>query len=163
MGTIACQPIPFHLLQVQTCGIFLDRTGFLGASPDGLVGSDITVEIKCPISLRDISVEDHVRRHCSENETEKLVDKMPYLVGMMGSVRLNKNHAYYHQIQGQLHLTGYIKMIRDIVNLQSSPLNPFYNSGKNFLTKSRNFHQVLLFTIGLPLFAAAALADLQQL
>lgn len=37
---------------VQNCGFF-PHLDWLGASPDGLVGDDAIIEIKCPFSLRD--------------------------------------------------------------------------------------------------------------
>jgi putative phage-type endonuclease len=39
-------------LNVQNCGFF-PHLDWLGASPDGLVGDDAIIEIKCPFSLRD--------------------------------------------------------------------------------------------------------------
>lgn len=39
-------------LQVVECGFF-PRLDWLGASPDGLIGDDAVLEIKCPFRLRD--------------------------------------------------------------------------------------------------------------
>lgn len=39
-------------LDVETCGFF-PHLDWLGASPDGLVGDDAVIEIKCPFRLRD--------------------------------------------------------------------------------------------------------------
>ncbi|KAF4528233.1 hypothetical protein B566_EDAN016008 [Ephemera danica] len=44
-------------LNVEECGIFIDLTyGFLGASPDGLIGDKGLVEVKCIPSVRDIGL-----------------------------------------------------------------------------------------------------------
>ena len=38
---------------VQATGIWLTADGKLGASPDGLVGDNICVEVKCPYKYRE--------------------------------------------------------------------------------------------------------------
>lgn len=39
----------FYLSQVEPCGLFIDEHDFIfGASPDGLIGDDAIVEVKCP-------------------------------------------------------------------------------------------------------------------
>ncbi|KAJ8874341.1 hypothetical protein PR048_025187 [Dryococelus australis] len=44
-------------LLVNPCGLFLHRTnGFIGASPDGVVGDDAIIEIKCPESAKDMAI-----------------------------------------------------------------------------------------------------------
>ena len=87
-----------ELLSVEECGLFvsLDK-GYLAASPDGIVGKDGLVEVKCPIICRDNNIEDLARQDISfclqYDETE---DKL----------RLKRNHNYYYQIQGQLHIAN---------------------------------------------------------
>lgn len=72
----------------------MDSCGFLGASPDGFVGSDAIIEVKCPFKYREAQ---HLRDVLDKtyffyfNENSELV--------------VNKEHIYYHQIQGQLYLT----------------------------------------------------------
>lgn len=41
---------------VAPCGIVLGESGVFGASPDGLVGDDVILEVKCPFSLRDTGI-----------------------------------------------------------------------------------------------------------
>ncbi|EFA05817.1 hypothetical protein TcasGA2_TC008599 [Tribolium castaneum] len=44
-------------IKVVSCGFFVDKEKkFLGATPDGLVGSNGIVEIKCPFSARNINI-----------------------------------------------------------------------------------------------------------
>lgn len=74
----------------KTCGLFVDKDlPFLGASPDGLVEDDKIVEIKCPYSARDMSVNDGIKE---KKITFWKIDKD-------SKVTLNKRHWYY-QVQG---------------------------------------------------------------
>ncbi|XP_023338397.1 uncharacterized protein LOC111709047 [Eurytemora carolleeae] len=81
--------------EVEECGIFVDIwKGFLAASPDGLVGKDGLVEVKCPIRCSEISVLELARidsTFCLKEVEE-------------GRLELKRNHNYYYQIQGQLHI-----------------------------------------------------------
>ena len=44
--------------QVESCGLFVDTVkSFLAASPDGVVGSEAVVEVKCPLSCADTSMD----------------------------------------------------------------------------------------------------------
>lgn len=81
-------------LDVQPTGIWLTNSGLLGASPDGLVGDDAIVEVKCPYTYRN----DHL--------SEKLKNSDKYIISYhdAGEIVINKNHNYYHQIQGNLHI-----------------------------------------------------------
>lgn len=80
-------------MKISSCGFFVSPTyPFLGASPDGLIGSDTVVEVKCPFS----------RRFSAINEKT-----IPYLyVDKDGNLTLKKNHSYFYEIQGQLFVTG---------------------------------------------------------
>lgn len=66
----------------------------LGASPDGLINCDCCgkglIEVKCPYKYRDVDP-------CT------VTDPSFYLkMSDNGCLQLGRNHAYYHQIQGQL-------------------------------------------------------------
>ena len=66
----------------------------LGASPDGLINCDCCgeslIEIKCPYKYRELDP-------CT------VTDRSFYLkFSDDGSLHLDKTHAYYHQVQGQL-------------------------------------------------------------
>lgn len=44
--------------RVEACGLFVDSDkSFLAASPDGVVGEDAVVEVKCPLSCADTSLQ----------------------------------------------------------------------------------------------------------
>ncbi|KAJ8939926.1 hypothetical protein NQ314_010950 [Rhamnusium bicolor] len=78
-------------LEVVPTGLWLTECGFLGSSPDGLVGDNAIIEIKCPYKFREKLM------------TEELQTDHSYIVYCDGDeLVLNKNHEYYHQIQGNL-------------------------------------------------------------
>lgn len=78
---------------MHTCGV-------LGASPDGLLEDDTIVEVKCPYKFRN------------DNFRECLLNIRSYIVSFDGEkYTVNEDHDYYHQIQGQLVLSGRNKCI----------------------------------------------------
>lgn len=80
-------------LIVKSCGIWLSESGLLGASPDGLVGDDAVIEVKCPFSKR-------------LNSIAEIASDKSFFIEINGSnYFLKESHNYYHQIQGQLHLS----------------------------------------------------------
>ncbi|XP_066902767.1 uncharacterized protein [Halyomorpha halys] len=81
-------------LTVDPCGLFVHSTyGFLGASPDGLVGADSIIEVKCPKSAEKMTI-----REACEKLKKFYIDK--------NTLKLKENSDYYFQIQGQLQITG---------------------------------------------------------
>ena len=83
-------------LCVEEFGLFVDlHKCFIAASPDGTVGKDDLVEVKCPHVCRDNSIEDLARQDhsfCLQFDFEE--DKL----------RLKRNHNYYYQVQGKLNI-----------------------------------------------------------
>ena len=76
--------------RVQPCGIFInpDRP-YLSSSPDGIIDSDLLIEVKCPYSARDRPI---------------TAETVPYLdLDLDHKLTLCKKHDYYFQIQGQLY------------------------------------------------------------
>ncbi|XP_052764770.1 uncharacterized protein LOC128206399 [Mya arenaria] len=97
---------------VQT-GIWLHESGILVASPDGFVQGDYCgrvhlqdkeqpvmspdiIEVKCPFSAKDMTITEA----CHSNK-DFYLDLSPD-----GRMCLKRSHDYWHQIQGQLHITG---------------------------------------------------------
>lgn len=81
-------------LKVNQTGLHLHPCGYLGASPDGLVGDNCIIEVKCPYKYRNqplnvLKVEKKYIVHYEANSKKYII---------------NKEHDYYHQIQGQLHI-----------------------------------------------------------
>lgn len=65
-------------INIKCCGLFIDsEIPFLGASPDGLIGDDGIVEIKCPFAARLLTPEDAIAANVSnlrslyKNEKDK--------------------------------------------------------------------------------------------
>ncbi len=77
--------------EVNKCGLIvsIDKP-HIASSPDGLVGDDIVLEVKCPHGAR------------KEKITPKAV---PYLKLKKGVWSLDKKHDYYAQVQGQMYCT----------------------------------------------------------
>nr|CAH7713590.1 unnamed protein product [Callosobruchus chinensis] len=83
-------------LCVEPAGFHLHACGFLGTSPDGYVSEKCLIEVKCPFKYRN-------RELLSE---ELSIDKNYIISFNNSSWIINETHAYYHQIQGELHITG---------------------------------------------------------
>ena len=75
----------------------------MGASPDGLVTDlseihpDGLVEIKCPARAEKFTL----LELCIDRQQKSSF----FLKYVNGKYQLKKGHNYYHQIQGQLHIT----------------------------------------------------------
>ena len=85
-------------ISIQRCGLFIDEDlPFLGATPDGLIGEDGVLEVKCPASAKELTPEEAILkgkvRFWSVNKEKDEI------------IGVNKNHDFYFQIQGQLHIT----------------------------------------------------------
>lgn len=79
-------------LNVTPCGLFIDEEeghSYLAASPDGLVGDDALLEIKCPHTQRDSKI----------SSASYL---FPFLENKNGKLKLKSNHDFFYQVQGQL-------------------------------------------------------------
>ena len=95
-------------ITVQPAGIWLHKSGLIGASPDGIVDEQRIIEVKCPYSARDKSLLDLVDGSHSEGKKKGF-----FLCRVNDSsteFALNRNddvgHKYYDQIQGNMYLTG---------------------------------------------------------
>lgn len=82
-----------HRVVVEAAGMFVDESGMLAATPDGLIGDREIIEVKCPYSARNCTIEDVASK-----------TKNFFLRPSGGSLVLDTEHDYYHQIQGNLHL-----------------------------------------------------------
>ena len=88
-------------LTLRRSGFYIDRCGYLGASPDGIVantdGSVIRlVEVKCPFSVQNMTVQQacEVKSFCCSIDEDTC---KPYL---------KLDNDYYYQVQGQMGVTG---------------------------------------------------------
>lgn len=88
-------------VQVEPCGLFVDsEIPFLGATPDGVVGHDGIVEVKCPSSGVTPTVLTPEELILKRKVTFWKLGKEKGIVGDVNTI-----HPYYYQVQGQLHVT----------------------------------------------------------
>lgn len=85
---------------VSKCGLFIDRQRpWLAASPDGLVGEDALIEVKCPLTGKNMTPDEVVEKKKGVVGSFWQYDKTNDLYSV------NKRHPYHYQIQGQLQIT----------------------------------------------------------
>lgn len=83
---------------IKNCGLFIDQqSAFLGATPDGLVGENALVEVKCPYQARNKTIE--------EAMSDVKCTRVRSMFDKDDRTKMNKNNVYYYQVQGQLHIT----------------------------------------------------------
>ena len=101
-------------LEARRTGIWLHESGFLGASPDGLVGDDAVLEVKCPYAAKDMTPREaaaKLSRFCLAEGKEKR-EKEDDNGGSSSSsssgsqLSLKRSHPYWHQVQAQIFFTG---------------------------------------------------------
>lgn len=82
--------------KIKSCGLHIDSEyNFLGSTPDGLIDEDSIVEIKCPYSIAGKDIDEQIKeRKLSCWIYDAKLDKF----------FINKTHAYYFQVQGQLNI-----------------------------------------------------------
>lgn len=81
-------------INIEKCGLFIDEQYFyLGATPDGLCSEGL-VEVKCPSSLFGIDPDTALQAK----------NLKCFIVNSQSQVEMNKNHDWYYQVQGQLHI-----------------------------------------------------------
>ena len=73
------------------CGLFIRSDYYLAVTPDGLVGDNAIVEVKCPYTGKNSLIEPSPMSPCVEMRDTDLL--------------LKKAHSYYDQVQGQLFIT----------------------------------------------------------
>jgi len=82
-------------IKIESAGLFIHTAlNYLAASPDGLIGKDAIIEIKCPQSIKEYTPEEAVNNK-----------KLKFMVYNDGKLILKKNNCYYFQVQGQLNIT----------------------------------------------------------
>lgn len=85
-------------IEVNSCGFFVKKEEpYLGATPDGLIGDDGILEIKCPSSCAKFTPEEAIK--------EKKFSFFKFDI-KNDEIIVNKNNNYFFQVQGQLHVTN---------------------------------------------------------
>ncbi|KAJ8927706.1 hypothetical protein NQ314_019803 [Rhamnusium bicolor] len=82
-------------MEVFPTGLLLEDCGYIGASPDGFVGEDALIEVKCPYKYKSVLLED------ARNDKTYVIYR-----NEEGDITVNTKHVYWDQIQGQLHITN---------------------------------------------------------
>lgn len=86
-------------LEITKCGLFIDKDlPYLAATPDGLIGNDGILEIKCPSAAMNLTPFEAILQRKGMMSTFWSVEGESI-------TNINKNHSYYYQIQGQMHIT----------------------------------------------------------
>ena len=81
-------------VKVQPVGIYISlELPYLACSPDGCIGDDLIVEVKCPYSA------------CQKPINPVTVPYL-YKAGPDERLQLKQDHDYYYQIMGNLYCTG---------------------------------------------------------
>ncbi|KYM99959.1 hypothetical protein ALC62_09282 [Cyphomyrmex costatus] len=81
--------------KIESCGFFIDSENpCLGCTPDGLIDDDV-MEIKCPQSAEHLTIE----------EALKTLLPLKAIFNKKYPEKMNHNHKYFYQIQGQLNIT----------------------------------------------------------
>lgn len=87
--------------KIRKAGFYIGDPSFIGASPDGIIEREGSIhkiiEIKCPFSFRNSSVEEA----CTKNEF--------YCTMEDDLLHLKRTHSYYYQIQGTMGITGAVQ------------------------------------------------------
>ena len=80
-------------MAIVETGVWLHESGVLGASPDELVGDYSVLEVKCPYTQQDLTIEEALKSNdfCLEKRDGKTV--------------LKCDHVYWHQVQGHIYFT----------------------------------------------------------
>ena len=93
--------------KVSPCGLLIAPNGFLGASPDGFVGDSVVLEVKCPWRLKTRTVSELCAsdKHFCISQSDSSADDS-HGASSNSSYCLKPTHDYYHQVQGQMYLSG---------------------------------------------------------
>ncbi|GBN01916.1 hypothetical protein AVEN_211855-1 [Araneus ventricosus] len=120
---------------VSKCGLFVDPNNpFLCTSPDGLVGSEGLVEVKCPYTAREAK---------SLQEFYEGNKKFGLKFKENKEVFLPTSHKFFYQIQGQLNITNrkwcdlFLWCREDSLTIRIERDETFW---KNILPKLKHFY-----------------------
>jgi hypothetical protein len=101
-----------HNCIVQPSGLFVSlENGVLGASPDGIVGDDGIIEVKCPFSAR-----------LCEEELDVLSQCTFLRMSSDGDLQLKPSSNYYRQVVMQLHVSQ--RQWCDFIVWTQGPMRP---------------------------------------
>lgn len=109
-------------INIQPCGLFIDANiPYLGATPDGISGDNLIVEVKCPITAFKMGIDESIRSK-----------KMSFWQYKQNKLEINKKHPWYIQVQGQLHVTMRDTCLFAVWSGKDIPLKTEYIKRDNF-------------------------------
>ena len=83
-------------VEIKSPKKFIDKDNkYLVTIPDGLIGDDKIVEIKCPFKCSKTSME-----NLAKSDGNFCLEMSPD-----GRLRLREDHEYYYQVQGELNIS----------------------------------------------------------
>jgi hypothetical protein len=122
-------------IKVQNCGLFVDVAHpYLGASPDGVVvGENAIVEVKCPFNGRQQAIAPGKNFLFLEKKED-------------GQIGLKTNHSYYHQVIGQMGISGtefcyFITFTFCNIHIQKIPFDKDFYESKMLPSLSKFYFQ----------------------
>lgn len=130
--TVAISELKAMGIEVTKCGIFIDKDlPFLAATPDGLIGNDGILEIKCPSAAINLTPYEAIIQRKGTMSTFWYVENKKI-------TSINTNHTYYFQIQGQLHITQKIYAVFAIWTPKGMRLEKVYRDDNFWATRMEN-------------------------
>ena len=82
-------------LKTKECGLFVSKQHtYIASSPDRVINPQTIVEIKCPYSARDYTINDVTVPYLKKHESAGT------------GYTLKTSHSYFYQVQGQLYCAG---------------------------------------------------------
>lgn len=100
-------------VEILPCGLYIDPdVPYFGATPDGITNDGMIVEIKCPKTSHEVGLEKAVK--------EKKITF--YKIKNDETWEINKQHNWFYQIQGQLHVTRKTKCLFGIWSGPNFPI-----------------------------------------
>ncbi|CAG9135197.1 unnamed protein product [Plutella xylostella] len=135
---VALQQLSKQLdVHIEPCGLFIDREhAFIGATPDGLIGDDTIVEVKCPLVAVKTGIDVAVK--------EKKIQLFRFNK-VTGTTEINKTSNWFYQVQGQLHVTGRQQCIFGIWAGENIPLKVEYIKKDDEFWKLKMEPKLILF------------------
>lgn len=76
--------------RVQNSGLWLSASGILGASPDGLIGGNEILEVKCPFTQRNMTIDEAIST-CKDFFCLKRMERLNLRPSMFTGIRCRDN------------------------------------------------------------------------
>lgn len=122
---------------IEECGLFVDLDHpFIGATPDGRVGNDMIVEVKCPVAAFKLGLATAI----AQNKVQILKHNKKN-----GSTIINQNSTWYYQVQGQLHVADKKRCLFGIWGGENEPMEVLYINRDDQFWKDKMEQKIIHF------------------